>query len=135
MAIEVLGGDFSGIAAIGHGTLWTGPRSDKFEEIGFSNPQTVYSRRQLKRMKQLDAESAKSFVGTALASGVGAFLLGPVGLIAGGLAGGRTTREVYGLEFSDGKKAIIREKARDPALQCLKLYAQELRIFESNYDF
>lgn len=50
-------------------------------------------------VEMLDEEKSKSFLGSAGFGLVGAALLGPIGLIAGALAGGNSNNSMFGISF------------------------------------
>ena len=57
-----------------------------------------------------DTEKSKSFIGSAVGAGLGSLVLGPLGLIAGALAGGNKQSKVIkiGIKFKD-KNWILNE--------------------------
>ena len=57
-----------------------------------------------------DTEKSKSFIGSAVGAGLGSLMLGPLGLIAGALAGGNKQSKVIkiGIKFKD-KNWILNE--------------------------
>lgn len=58
-------------------------------------------------------ESVKRIGGTVGWGAAGAVLLGPVGLLAGLLAGGRGKDITFIVQFKDGKKALCTAKSKD----------------------
>ncbi len=61
------------------------------------------------KVEVLDEEKSKSFLGSAGVGLVGAALLGPLGLVAGALAGGNKHVAVFGLtfEFEDATVKLV----------------------------
>lgn len=62
----------------------------------FNNPKFDLS---TLNVEMLDEEKSKSFLGAAGLGFVGAALLGPLGLIAGALAGGNNNNSMFGISF------------------------------------
>lgn len=61
---------------------------------------------QIKSLEVASEESVKKLGGTVGWGIVGATLLGPVGLLAGLLAGGRKNEVTFVCEFADGRKML-----------------------------
>ena len=59
------------------------------------------------KIEVLDEESAKNFLGSAGLGLVGGALLGPVGLVAGALAGGNKKSVVFGIEDKNNRKVVV----------------------------
>lgn len=57
-------------------------------------------------LEMADEETAKSFVGAAGMAALGTLLLGPVGLLAGALAGGSKKKVTFVCRFRDGRKFL-----------------------------
>lgn len=131
--VKVVGGDFTGACYIKFGVLWSGPQAAKFGGICFATPKTEYSPSDVVRVKELQQEQCKSFLGASVAAGAGAMLLGPVGLLAGALAGGNRQSTVVGVEFSDGRKVLISINPNNKPYQCMKLFAIEKNIVEHSF--
>lgn len=53
-----------------------------------------------------DEETTRSFLGTAGMAALGTVLLGPVGLLAGALAGGKKKSVTFIAEFNDGRQLL-----------------------------
>lgn len=66
--------------------------------------ETYDMKTEVARVEELNEERAKSFLGSAGWGLVGAALLGPLGLLAGVLAGGNKTNVAFLCEFKDGRK-------------------------------
>ena len=133
---KAVAGDFEGKAEIKIGVLWTGPKSGKFKGLKFDQPRQVYEPNKLTKVVHLSEESATSFLGSAARGVGGAILLGGVGAIAGVLSGSGKAKNVnLGIEFSDGKKVIINQSAKNKPLLCLMAYAKENGIYEQELGF
>lgn len=133
---NAIAGDYSGNTEICIGTLWSGPKSDKFYGINFLDAKGIkYEPANIKRVVHLSTESSKSFAGAAVTGIAGGLLLGGAGLIAGALVGGRKKLQKTGIEFNDGRKVIIEQTSDNKAFQCLILYAKEKGIFEQELGF
>lgn len=97
--IKVHAGDFSKINAqytwgsflLNEPTKWTA---------------TSYSSDDIDVLEQASEESVKRLAGTAGWGVTGAVLLGPVGLLAGLLVGGRGKDVTFVVKFKDGKKLL-----------------------------
>lgn len=76
----------------------------KFEKLPFS---TIAS------FDVVTSENRASFFGKVGWGAVGAVALGPIGLLAGVLAGGNKKDRVMAFEFSDGRKALVKGTAKD----------------------
>lgn len=71
-----------------------------------------------------DVEKKKSFVGSAVGAGLGGFVLGPIGLLAGALAGGNKTSKIIkiGIKFND-KNWILAEYNTKSTIDKLELFS------------
>lgn len=67
---------------------------------------TSYGSEDVEEIDQANEESVKRITGTAGWGIAGAALLGPVGLLAGLLAGGRGKDVTFVVKFKDGKKML-----------------------------
>jgi hypothetical protein len=98
--IKVLAGDFlkgDGQLSFGSLTLKTKEHSFIGETIPVTNLETV---------EIATEESVKKLEGTIGWGAVGGLLLGPVGLLAGLLAGGRKKEVTFVAKFKDGRKLL-----------------------------
>lgn len=66
----------------------------------------IYNRAQVEEIDEASEENVKRLAGTVGWGAAGALILGPVGLLAGLLAGGRKKEVTFIVKFSDGKKAL-----------------------------
>lgn len=100
MAIKVLAGDFGkGDASIMMGNLFLpDPTTLKF------GARDMRAMNTLKTVEIASEESVKKMGGTIGWGAAGAVLLGPVGLLAGLLLGGKKTTVTFVAMFGDGKK-------------------------------
>lgn len=73
----------------------------KFEAIPVS---------EIDEMDVADEESVKKIWGTVAGGAVGAVLLGPLGLLAGVLAGGNRKEVTFVCRFKDGRKMMAKTK-------------------------
>lgn len=72
-----------------------------------------YQSEDVDTLEQATEESVKRIGGTVGWGMAGAALLGPVGLLAGLLAGGRGKEVTFIVQFKDGKKALCTAKSKD----------------------
>lgn len=70
-----------------------------------------YPAREVEEIAQASEENVKRIGGTLGWGVAGATLLGPVGLLAGLLAGGRGKDVTFIIHFKDGKKALCTAKS------------------------
>ena len=70
----------------------------------------------------LDEEKSKSFMGSAGVGLAGAVVFGPLGLIAGALAGGNKTTGVFGLTFklNDQEVKLVVKTSNKDEIRCFK---------------
>lgn len=98
--IKVLAGDFlKGDGQVSFNAL--GLRTEKHSFLGESIPFS-----QLEEVEVASEESVKKIGGTIGWGAAGAVLLGPVGLLAGLLAGGRKKEVTFVAKFKDGRKLM-----------------------------
>lgn len=73
----------------------------------------------LKSVEIVTEENKKKFIGTAGWAIAGTALLGPIGLIAGALAGGRKKEILVACQLKDGKKflAVVNSKVYQKMMQ------------------
>lgn len=71
-----------------------------------------YSVSDVEAVEEASEESVKRLGGTVGWGVAGGALLGPVGLLAGLLAGGKGTDVTFILKFKDGKKALCTAKSK-----------------------
>ena len=104
MSFKVLAGDFTtgnGSFMFGHFTLYaTGQES-------WIPKSTSYTMRQVTDLQEINESNKVSVLGATGWGTLGAVALGPVGLLAGMVLGGRGKSVVFAVEFDDGKKALI----------------------------
>lgn len=68
---------------------------------------------EIKIAELVTAENSMS-IGKKLGWGIaGAVLLGPIGAIIGGVAGGNSKTRIVAVSFSDGRKALIKGSAKE----------------------
>lgn len=65
-----------------------------------------YMKNDVEEITEASEENVKRLGGTIGWGATGALILGPVGLLAGLLAGGRKKEVTFIVKFSDGKKAL-----------------------------
>ena len=65
-----------------------------------------YMKNDVEEITEASEENVKRLGGTVGWGAAGALILGPVGLLAGLLAGGRKKEVTFIVKFSDGKKAL-----------------------------
>ena len=90
----------------------------RWDFAGTWNPQTVsfdnlrlvhglhvfYFKNDIRSVDLIKEENKKEFLGSATAGAIGGLLLGPVGLVAGALAGGNKNEVTFIGYLNDGKK-------------------------------
>ena len=81
--------------------------------------QEKYTGNQIETLEIASEDAIKRIGGTVGWGVAGAALLGPVGLLAGLLAGGRGKDVTFIVQFTDGKKALCTAKSKD----CTKMQA------------
>jgi hypothetical protein len=103
MGLKVVAGDFATYAANGYGAvgfvLW--PNDGKFRWSAEVIPMS-----QVEILEQASEASVKKIGGTVGWGLAGAAVLGPVGLLAGLLMGGKKTEITFVTKFKDGRKLI-----------------------------
>lgn len=63
---------------------------------------------------ELVTEDKRMSVGGKLGWGIaGALLLGPIGAVIGGVAGGNKNEKIVAVVFRDGRKALLKAKAKE----------------------
>lgn len=104
--MKVLAGDWKeGINVL------AGPKGVVFQKGLFSNervPLDVISNFDL-----VTEENKASILGKVGWGAAGAFLLGPVGLLAGVLGGGNKKHRIMSIRFSDGRKVLLKGSPKD----------------------
>jgi len=107
VAFEVIAGDFTSGYALSNGKyLKVKPKSNFFFEEKIFGPQ-------IKSVNLVNQHEAKSFLGSAAMGLAGGALLGPLGLIAGAVAGGSSSKILFSVEFKDGRKLLGSCKSSD----------------------
>lgn len=71
---------------------------------GFGKDKTVNLKNNISKVEQVTEESKKKFIGSAGWGLVGGLALGPLGLIAGALAGGNKKEICFACFLKDGRK-------------------------------
>lgn len=102
MGMQVVGGDFKGFPIIfkkGQPFISTGAFGKKGV---FLNEDTI------EKYEVVGEDTSKSLGSSVVKGAVGGALLGPVGLVAGTLAGSNKTNATMVLYFKDGKKSIVK---------------------------
>ena len=102
--INVLAGDF---VAGKHSQFVFGTFIMARDEMGWTGYKTEnYLKDQIETIEVASEESVKKWGGTIGWSAVGALALGPVGLLAGLLLGGKKNEVTFVTVFKDGKKFL-----------------------------
>ncbi len=104
LTIKVHAGDW-GETRAGFGPGWSGEYRLIFPERGGGNS-TYLLTKDVATVETANEESVKKLAGTAGWGIAGAALLGPVGLLAGLLLGGRKKEVTFICVFKDGKKIL-----------------------------
>ncbi|WP_454287263.1 hypothetical protein [Rhizobium arsenicireducens] len=133
---QVIGGDFRGVCAFKANTYWMGgPQGKHFLGIDFGpEPRASYLPTNIVRVKELGVRSITNPGEAGAAALGGAMAFGLVGAVAGAVTGGRSRAETYGLEFDDGKKAVVREdNVGWTNFLCFKRYVEEQGLLD--FDF
>jgi hypothetical protein len=96
--ITVHGGDFKAGATQGSGT--------RFVVINQNNSQETITPAMIQSIEVANEDSVKRIGGTVGWGAVGALALGPVGLLAGLLLGGKKKETTFVAELKDGRKIM-----------------------------
>lgn len=99
--VKILAGDYKGQA----GFMWSSFTMPWMPGDGFSLGKT-YSTSDIEAVEVASEDSVKRLGGTVGWGVAGAALLGPVGLLAGMLLGGRGKEVTFVAKFKDGKKIL-----------------------------
>jgi hypothetical protein len=108
--MKVLAGDFKTSSENGASAAF---RSGRFSfpdpEVGFAwFPKLVhYDMGNVDELDEVSEENKVKVLGAAGWGTVGALALGPVGLLAGLILGGRGKQVVFAVKFYDGKRALV----------------------------
>jgi len=78
-------------------------------QSGMLAAETV-ARAQVASVEEINQENSASVLGKAAWGAAGAALLGPVGLLAGALAGGNRQLSVLAIEFKDERRVLVQAK-------------------------
>ena len=103
--MKVLAGDFQTNSAIG--------ASFSFGMFSFPDPEAWlpklvhYEMSDVDELDEVSEENKVKVLGAAGWGTVGALALGPVGLLAGLVLGGRGKKVVFAVKFNDGKSALV----------------------------
>lgn len=99
---KILGGDFPGhtsfVSAFGQTMIRWGLKQD----------QSVKLNGNIERVETITEENKKKFLGAAGWGLVGGALFGPVGLLAGALAGGNKKEVAFAVYLKDGRKFLAK---------------------------
>ena len=108
--MKVLAGDFKTSSA-------NGARADfHFGRFSFPDPEVDfawlpkhvhYTMSDVDDLDEVSEENKVQVLGAAGWGTVGALALGPVGLLAGLVLGGRGKKVVFAVKFNDGKRALV----------------------------
>ena len=101
MSAEVLGGDFPKGSKVDKG--WSGI---KVSFPLFSGSEEITDN--IEKVELITEENQKKFLGAAGLGLAGGLLLGPVGAIAGLLAGGRSKEVCFACYLKDGRKFLAK---------------------------
>jgi len=103
--VQIHGGDFGRRrATVGRSLL--GRNTLRIPQGLFRKPAVVRLNREVASLQIADASTVKSFAGAAGAGLVGGLVLGPVGLLAGGLAGGNRRSASFVCKLADGRRFV-----------------------------
>ncbi len=108
------------------------------ESLGFfkTGVEKLYPLSKIVQIGVIDEENIKEkkFTGSAVGAGVGGLLLGPVGLIAGALAGGNKKYKIVkvGIKFIDEHWVIIELDTKDIADRAWLEAFQNLKVVDEN---
>ena len=108
--MKVLAGDFKTNSANGASADFRfGMFSFPDPEVGFAwLPKLVhYKMSDVDELDEVSEENKVKVLGAAGWGTVGALALGPVGLLAGLVLGGRGKKVVFAVKFNDGKRALV----------------------------
>ena len=118
MGLKVLAGDFPNSSANGASPTFTtiggGKLSFPDPDAGFALlPKLVhYPISRITDLEEISEDNKVSVLGAAGWGAVGALALGPVGLLAGLILGGRGKAVVFAVSFDDGKRALVQTDKR-----------------------
>lgn len=104
---EILAGDFKP----GHHSFTWG--NFNMPQKGFWSSDEKIPIAEVNSFEKASEESTKSMAGKVGMGVAGAALLGPVGLLAGTLAGGEKKHVVFVCEFKDGRRFLGKAKQKD----------------------
>lgn len=80
-----------------------------FIAAGFTKAKRVYLNRDtIERYEVIGEDTSKNLGSSIVKGAVGGAILGPVGMMAGALAGSNNTNATLAIYFKDGKKSIIK---------------------------
>jgi hypothetical protein len=105
MTIKVHAGDW-GETTAAFGPGWTGRYSIAFANGFFSISNEYFVDTDISSVEIVTEENSKRVLGTAGWGIAGATLLGPIGLLAGLLLGGKGKKITFVCQFKDGKKIL-----------------------------
>ncbi|MBA4390410.1 MAG: hypothetical protein C0399_05685 [Syntrophus sp. (in: bacteria)] len=95
--VKVLAGDI-------HTGDWVVRGDFRMTRGAFGIGDEIHFKKDIQNVEVLTEENKKKFVGTAIAGAAGALLLGPLGLVAGVLAGGKSKQVSFICFLKNGKK-------------------------------
>ena len=110
MGIKVLAGDFKNRSENGAQAAFTSRLfmfADPDAGFAWSPKYVSYGTSQIDELGEVSEDNKVRVLGAAGWGTLGAVVLGPVGLLAGLVLGGRGKALVFAVTFNDGKRALI----------------------------
>ena len=111
MMIDVLGGDFGETMATTK-TSFSGKLIELIVVKGFLKSEKISSG-QIRNVEQVSEENKTSLLKGAKWAAVGGLLAGPLGVLAGGLLGGKKRKVLYTITLSDGRQMLCKSGPED----------------------
>lgn len=106
MQFDIISGDFRGKATPTNRFAFGGTQGKYFE--GLKLPDRVYPPGEIKRVKVLDERTVTDTVGAASATLAAGLAFGILGALSASKGAGVKSTWTIGVEFKDGKKAVLR---------------------------